>query len=305
MQANPALRRLGFSNTDRVAIIHTDDIGMCLASVKAFADLWDFGLISSGAIMFPCPWALKAAEYASQHPQADLGVHSTLTSEWSTYRWGPISTRDPRSGLVDTQGCFYPKSKQAQEHADPDFTEAELEAQVQLALSSGMQPTHMDTHMGAVGSLELIPRYLKVCLKHRLPAMMFRMDEAAWQARGLDGQTAAMAAGMMSQLEALGLPLLDAIRGMDLGAPDNRLGQAKQAFRDLEPGITHFILHPSVDMPELREITPDWRSRVGDYETFMSTELRSFIQSEGIQVIGYRAVQELMPDPSILSALPF
>jgi len=110
---------------------------------------------------------------------------------------------------------------------------------------------------------------------------------------------------MMSQLEAMGLPLLDAIRGMDLGVPDNRLEQAKQAFRDLEPGITHFILHPSVDMPELREITPDWRSRVGDYETFMSPELHSFVQSEGIQVIGYRAVQELMPDPSILSAIPF
>jgi hypothetical protein len=55
MQPNPVLRRLGFADDDRLAIIHTDDIGMCQASVDAFANLWDFGLISSGAVMVPCP----------------------------------------------------------------------------------------------------------------------------------------------------------------------------------------------------------------------------------------------------------
>ena len=33
---NPLLKKLGLSNKDRVAIIHTDDIGMCQASVEAF-----------------------------------------------------------------------------------------------------------------------------------------------------------------------------------------------------------------------------------------------------------------------------
>jgi len=56
MTPNPALRRLGFADSERVAIIHTDDIGMCQASVTAFAELAAFGLISSGAVMVPCPW---------------------------------------------------------------------------------------------------------------------------------------------------------------------------------------------------------------------------------------------------------
>jgi chitin disaccharide deacetylase len=68
MQPNPVLQRLGFSASDRLAIFHTDDIGMCYGSVEAFSDLWDFGLISSGAVMMPCPWALYAAQYARQHP---------------------------------------------------------------------------------------------------------------------------------------------------------------------------------------------------------------------------------------------
>ena len=36
---NPLLRRLGFSDTDRVAIIHADDVGMCQASAQAFAEV--------------------------------------------------------------------------------------------------------------------------------------------------------------------------------------------------------------------------------------------------------------------------
>ncbi len=305
MQPNPILRRLGFAEDDRVAIIHTDDIGMCLASVDAFSDLWDFGLISSGAVMVPCPWFLKAAEYARAHPQADLGVHITLTCEYKTYRWGPISTRDPKSGMLDAEGYFYHRADPAREHGDPEYVQREIEAQVERALAMGMQPTHMDTHMGVVASPKFIRGYLQVALKHRLPPMIFRMDEAGWLAAGVDATTAAMAIKMTQQLESLGMPVLDHLYGMDLGKPEARLDQAKEAFSRLQPGITHFIIHPSKDYAELREIAPDWRARAADYETFMSEELGKYIQSTGIKVIGYRQIQALMPDPAALSALAF
>ncbi len=54
MKTNPLLKKLGLSNQDRAVIIHADDIGMCQASVSAFADLVDFGLVSCGATMVPC-----------------------------------------------------------------------------------------------------------------------------------------------------------------------------------------------------------------------------------------------------------
>lgn len=304
MQPNPVLRRLGFSDTDRVAIIHTDDIGMCLASVKAFADLWEFGLISSGAVMVPCPWFLKAAEYAREHPQADLGVHITLTSEWKHYRWGPISTRDPQSGMVDEEGYFYHGTGPAREHGDSDYVLREMDAQVERAKAMGMQPTHMDTHMGTVAHPKFIRGYLQTAIKHRLPPMIFRMDEAGWMAEGLDAETTRMVIMVTRMLEEMGMPLMDRIGRLHLHLPDQRLAYAKETFAALLPGITHFIIHPSVDTSELREITPDWRARVADYQTFLSEDLRETVRSLGIQVIGYRQLQALMPDPSVLAALP-
>lgn len=295
MQANPVLKRLGFSEDDRLVIIHTDDIGMCQASVSAFAELDAFGLISSGAVMVPCPWFLEAAAYARKHSETDLGIHLTLTSEWDTFRWGPISTRDPSSGLIDPQGYFFHRSEKVQEQADPEAAHRELEAQIERALAAGMRPTHIDTHMGTVAHIKFIPTYLQLALKYGLPMMMFRYDAAGWRQLGLEGEAVNMAVQMVSQLEEMGIPLLDHLSGLELDRPDLRMEQARDAFAALAPGLTHFIIHPSHDTPELRAITPDWRARVADHRTFMSEDLRDFVSRQGITVIGYRAIQELMP----------
>lgn len=303
MEPNPVLKRLGFANDDRVVIIHTDDIGMCHASVEAFAQLWEFGLISSGAVMVPCPWFLKAAEYARARPEADLGVHITLTCEYPTYRWGPVSTRDPQSGIIDEQGFFYRTNQPVQERGDPAFVQREMEAQVERALAAGIQPTHIDTHMGTVAVPKFIPAYLQTALKFGLPAMMLRTDAAGWMTAGLDAQTAAFAVMFRRQIEEMGLPLLDHLASLHLERSDNRLDYAKQALAETKPGLTHFIIHPSVDTPELRAITGDWRSRTADYQTFMSEELRETVRKLGIQVIGYRQLKELMPAPEVLAGI--
>jgi len=297
MEPNPVLKKLGFSNDDRVAIIHTDDIGMCQASVDAFADMVDYGLISSGAVMVPCPWFLEAAGYAKAHPEADLGAHLTLTSEWETYRWGPISTRDPQSGLMDGQGFFYKTSEAVWGNADPDAAAVELEAQVSRALAEGINLTHIDTHMGSVAHPAFIPGYVQLAIKYGLPPMIPRLTAADLIAQeSVDGETAQMIAGMVTMLEEMGIPLLDGLSGLELVSAENRFEQARQALGALKPGITHFIIHPSKDTPELRRITDSWECRVADYETFTSDATRDFIKNEGIQIIGYRALKELMPD---------
>ena len=298
MIPNPILKRLGFADDDRVAIIHTDDIGMCQATVSAFADLVDFGLISSGAVMVPCPWFPQVAAYCRQHPQVDMGVHLTLTSEHDDCRWGPISTRDPTSGLIDEEGYFYRQSEQVQERGNAAAVQLELEAQVARALTAGIDVTHVDTHMGTVAHPRFISAYVQLAVQHGLPAMILRLDEAGWRKMGMDSETAAFAARFVPQLEAQGLPLLDYLVALPLDQPADRVEQAKKAFDSLPPGLTHFIIHPAQDTPELRALTPSWPSRVADYRAFTSGELRDYVRNSGVQVIGYRALRELMPGKS-------
>ncbi len=101
MNPNPVLAKLGLAQTDRAVLIHADDIGMCQASLAAMPGLMDLGLVSCASVMVTCPWFSAAARFAIDNPGVDLGVHLTLTCEWQTYRWAPISTVSMDSGLID------------------------------------------------------------------------------------------------------------------------------------------------------------------------------------------------------------
>lgn len=295
MQPNPTLKKLGLTDNDRAVIIHVDDVGMCEATLSAFDDLMDFGLISSAAVMVPCPWFPQTAAYCRKHPEVDMGVHITLTSEWDGYRWGPISTRNPASGLMDDEGYFYRRQPPVQERADVDAARVEMKAQIDRALAAGIDATHMDSHMGTIAHEKFLPAYVELANDYKLPpTILFRGDKVGFRARGLGDTLATMAADASAKNEASGVPLLDHEYGLPLDQPQDRLGQAKRAFENLQPGITHFYIHAAKDTPELRAIAPDWESRVADYETFLSSELREFIRKQGIHVIGNRVLRDLM-----------
>jgi hypothetical protein len=296
MQPNPALRKLGFSDSDRLVIIHVDDIGLCQAASSAFAELVGFGLVSSGAVIVPCPWFPQVAAYCRAHPQVDMGVHLTLNSEWDVCRWGPISTRDRASGLLDSEG-YFPRTKgEVQENCDPQAAALELREQVTRASSAGIDVTHIDSHMGTLIHTKLIPVYMQLALEFRLPpTILVRGDEARFRALGLDGHMISVATQVMQALQEQGVVLLDHVMGLPLDQPDNRLEQAKTMLDPLEPGtITHFYIHPAHDTPELRAVASDWPSRVADFETFMSADLRDYIRDAGIHVIGNRPLRDLM-----------
>lgn len=294
MTPNPVLKKLGFSNTDRLVILHTDDIGMCQASVQAYADLWEFGGISSGAIMIPCPWAKAAAEYCRNHPGVDMGVHATLTAEWETYRWRPLSTLDPSTGMVDGDGFFWRSEQEAQANGDPEAVAVELQIQARKAFEWGVDATHVDTHMGAVAHPKFITAYVQAGMQNHLPVMVPRANASIYQEMGLDAGTAAKFSAFTTQLEEQGLPLVDEFVSMPLDQPEGQIDIAKKLLDGLSAGVTHFIFHPALDTPELRSICPDWPSRVANYHTFMSKEIKEFIRNAGIQVIGYRNLKNLM-----------
>jgi len=101
---------------------------------------------------------------------------------------------------------------------------------------------------------------------------------------------------VMQQLENMGMPMLNGLLSMPLNEPSApvQMQIAKDLLGNLPVGITHFVLHPSIDTVELRAIAPDWQSRVANYNTFMSDELKKFIESEDIKLIGYRAIRNAM-----------
>ena len=293
---NPALKKLGFSEKDKVVILHADDIGMCHAGLRAYEGLMDFALISSASIMTPCPWYRSTTAFHGRYTDMDIGVHLTVNSEWDHYRWGPISTRHPDSGLMDDEGYFHRKREEVVQHAQPDAIRAELDAQVKRAITDGFDVTHVDEHMGTIAHPKLLAIYAETALKYRVPPMTLRHNEQEYRRMGFDDQEANKAHKIVRQLEEQAVPLLDHYYMLPLQDTDkDRIGMIKQFLKTMPPGLTHLAFHPAVDTPELRAMADrDWQGRVADYQAFTSEELKSWIKRSDLHVIGYRALREVM-----------
>jgi hypothetical protein len=146
--------------------------------------------------------------------------------------------------------------------------------------------------MGTIMSPLFIQSYIQAGASRLLPNMLPRTDAKGIEM--LDTNELQVYEPVMRQLEALGVPMLQGLLFMPLDQPNGQMETAKDLLGNLPEGITHFVLHPSIDTAELRAIAPDWESRVANYNTFMSDELKKFIEGEDIRLIGYRRIRDAM-----------
>ena len=289
-QPNPLLKKLGLADDERVIIFHADDIGSFHSSVAAYREIVDVGLISAASVMVPCAWFPAVAAFCREnqaHQYLDMGVHLTLTCEWSASRWGSVAPLDQSSGLFDEEGYLHRTSEAVQEAADVEDVKSELRAQVERAL---------DAHMGTLFHPRFLQLYIDLGLEFDVPPLIFRKHDLDFFEFGFTPEQTADFQKRLAELEAQGSPLLDDAVMLPLNRPQDRDAQFLQILDELAPGVTYVICHPSKDTPELREVSPpvDWPSRVADYKLGLDSTMRDAARQRGIHIIGYRVLRDLM-----------
>ena len=297
MSVNPLLEKLGFPNDARVVIFHADDVGMCHGTNVAFLELMEAGILTCGSVMMPCAWSPEILLTARENPSLDLGVHMTFNSEWQGYRWGPLSTRDPASGLIDENGWFHHRPPMTMAHLNVEAAVVEMHAQIDYARNHELDFTHIDSHMGCAINPPLLPHFIELGFTHNVPVLITReVDDDIVSLTG-GGAAASEYLDLVASVEARGMPLVDRFRitpGYDSvgkgGAPE----YYETILRELQPGVTFFSLHPNAP-GEIESLTPmkaHWRTF--EHQYFQSDRLRDFIKAEGIETIGYRAIRDVM-----------
>ena len=162
--------RLGYTADARVLILNADDFGMCHDQNEGVISGLKEGVFTSSTILVTCPWFEEAAEFARNNPQADLGVHLTLTAEWDSYKWGPVLGARAVPSLVDERGYLWQTVAQVYEHARLDEAEAELRAQIEKTFAAGIDATHLDSHMGTLQlRADYHEIYARLANEYRLP----------------------------------------------------------------------------------------------------------------------------------------
>lgn len=281
------LERLGYPSDAKLLIVHADDLGVAhsvnLASIKGL----ESGLVSSASIMIPCGWVPEIAAYARMHPEADLGLHLTLTSEWSLYRWGPVLSKERVPSLLDGSGYLYPTEAEAAAHIDPKEAEAEIRAQIARARALGIQPTHLDSHMGTLYQNQaLFETLFRVARDNRLLIRVSR----EWFA----------AAPFLPSLLGPDDVVMNGIISIEPSvAAEGWSRYYTDAVRNLQPGVTEMIVHLAYDDEEMRGVAfahPNWGSewRQRDLQFVTSEAFRKLLHENHVTLVTWREVGKLM-----------
>jgi hypothetical protein len=273
--------QLGYPSDARLLIVHADDVGMTHSVNAATIQALESGLVNSASIMVPCPWFPEIADYAKSHPGADFGLHLTLTSERIYYRWGPVASKSKVPSLLDENGYFRHDWTPAT-HIDAKEVELELRAQIERALAMGIRPTHLDSHQYRLfqNGKEIFEALLRVSHDYKLPVFLVR----DWFADHPYLQSGLGPADIVIDHTATIEPGI---------SPDKWADFYKDALKNLQPGVTEFVIHLAFADAEMKAATRErdtwgaaWRQR--DFDFFTGPQFRQLLQEQNIKLINWR-----------------
>jgi hypothetical protein len=287
-EAPSLAQRLGHARDAKLLIVHADDLGEWHAVNAAAFRAFETGLVNSGVMMVPCPWFPEIAAWAKEHASADLGLHLTVTSERTAYRWGPVASRDRVPSLLDPQGYLRRIQIEAQKESDANQVEIELRAQVDRALSFGLKPSHLDSHQAVLYQRkDLFEALVRVSRSYGIPLGMARnhLAEHPFMAAALGPDA----------------PLIDRTFDITRDVPPAKWGDWYEAeMRKIGPGVTAMVIHIGLADAELRAATADrptwgaeWRQR--DFDFFTSERFRSLVKELGLTLVTWRQIGALGP----------
>jgi len=256
-------------------IIRGDDMGMTQGSLVAFERALNEGVLTCASIQAVAPWFEGAAELCMKNPGWCTGVHLTLVGEWRGYRWRPVLPWDKVSSLVDEDGFLYTYPDELFAHKPKlEEIEAELRAQVDLALKKGINVQYIDTHymypdnLSYPGLGEIINR---IGNDYNVPVSTLLGEKRI---------------------------------GIYTVPVEQKLDSAVKMLEELEPGLWLWVCHPGIDSPEQNALI---HTAPGDIfiegggvgphraeilRTITSIEVKSMVLRKGIRLTNYRELMK-------------
>ena len=259
-------------------LVRADDIGFSHAANLGCIDVFTQGISRSVELMAPCPWFPEAVKLLQAHPQYDVGVHLTMTSEWDNLKWRPIS--DAKS-IVAEDGYFYCRYRRRDDFPDEivfadsawtaEDVEKEFRAQIELIRKHIPRVSHLTTHMGM---LRDDPTFTGI-VERLTTEYDLAVDLAAYgfkQFRGFGENSQALAIAEKKQT-------------------------LRQNLETLPPGRWIFVDHPAYDQPETRAIhNVGYKNvavdRQGVVEAWTDSQVLEIIARRKIRLVSYADVRQ-------------
>ena len=278
--------KLGYSKDDKLLIIHADDLGLSRSVNKASFSALKKGHINSASVMMTCEYIDEVGKFAIENPEIDLGLHLTVTSEWRDYKWDGVSDSSIIPSMIDKKGHLYDNKKKFVLNANPSDLKKELQSQIDFAISIGINPSHIDSHEGALFfNQDLFKTYLEIGEENKLPVFVPKLVAAHFDNEFPKPKNVVV------------------IENFFMASPEIEFSDWENYYtgilNNLEPGLSEIIVHLGFDDKEMQDITVDhpnfgskWRNL--DYDVISSEKFQNALDNNNIKLVTWREIQNVI-----------
>ena len=266
---------------NRFVIFNADDFGLCSSTNIAIKELFYNGFVTSTSLMAPAPMAENSIELVNLYSKIKCGMHTTLTSEWSSYRWKPLSGRKEL-----TDGIYFPQLCQLCN--EEEILREEVERQYEFFVKRGVDVNHVDDHMFAlVNKMEIL---VELCAKYQKKLRLPRKNlikGLSWDQQGR----------YLDLTRRFKIPTIDYLFKFPIHFDINMsYAEFKKIFlnliRNLKEGISEIYIHPSLNGSDLKSICHERACKRRYYEFLLMQDIETLktLEQEHISLIGWEDV---------------
>ena len=215
-----------------------------------------------------------------------------MTSEWKLYRWGPVSNELINSNLTDSEGYLWRRVEDVVSRVSVNDIEKEIRAQISRARQLGIEPGHIDTHMGTLYSkVEYAEMFFNIAMEYNIPANVIEFTPEL--VKKFNKQGYPITDQLVESASKYTLPKIDNMVPVPNADSYNK---KKEHFynliRNLESGITEIYFHPSIESNGLKKITNSWQQRVWEAKMFSDPDVINFLNNEGILFTNWKEMMQ-------------
>lgn len=278
--------KLGYSEDDKLLVIHADDLGLEESVNSTSFESLKKNTVTSASVIMTTEKIDDVALFSNLNPTVDLGIHLTVTSEWKMHKWGGILQNKDIPSMLNSNNHFYWNKRKFTKFSNLDEVRNELQAQIDLAVSMGINISHIDSHEGALFfDPDVFKMYLNLAKRNNLLAFVpiqasVHFDEnfpKPDHAIIFDQFFMAEAGIKLYEMEKYYLDIID----------------------NLKPGLSQIIVHFGLDNDKMKDITQGktnygslWREI--DYNVMNSEKFIKSLEENNIKLINYSDLKNVI-----------
>ena len=281
-------------------ILNADDFGLTRGVNEGIIRAHRDGILTSATLMATGPAFGHAVALAKANPKLGVGCHLVLTGGVAVAQADKIPSLVGRNGILPgSLGALVARVTSGRVRTKD--IEVEIRAQIEKIRSSGIVPSHVDTHKHThvhPKVMNVVARVARECGITRIRNPVEKLSDSLRTTRG-DGLARLKDLAAASAVRIVAAEFRRISRRFQLVSPDYFLGLAAtgrlneaalcRLIDTLPDGRTEIMLHPGIcdaDLTATRSRLQQQRET--EMKALLAPEVARIVRERGIRLISYR-----------------